>query len=85
MTTIETVEMFKQQHKQWLHLEITKALNAALDKHITLVEDKLCGSSMDKDVPDEHIRRLVVQLATIKTTKKLINETETFVAKCNCN
>jgi len=79
----EAEAIFAQQHKQWLTEPLTKALLAALDKHESSIADLIASSAMDKDKPDDHIRRLATQLATIKQVKKLTYDTPTFVAKCS--
>jgi hypothetical protein len=85
MTKQETHAILAQEHKQWLHLTITKGLTTALDKHENFIADKIAMFAMDKDTTPEHVRLLAAQLATVKTIKKLIYDTETYIAKCSVN
>lgn len=77
----ENEKIMLLHHQEWLQQPMTKTLLRIIDKHESSVADKLAGSAMDKDVQDDHIRRLATQLATTKTIRKLIYDSETFVAK----
>jgi predicted component of viral defense system (DUF524 family) len=81
MNTKETTDIFKQLHKQWLHNDITKSLLAILDRHESSIVGRIATSSMDLEKSDEYVRLLAAQLSTTQNIKKLIHETETFVAK----
>lgn len=83
MTAKENAQILAQQHKQWLHEPITKGLVAALDKHHIFVADKIASTAMNSDVPTEQVRLLAAQLATVKTIRNLIYDTETYIAKCS--
>jgi hypothetical protein len=67
-------------HTNWLNDPTTKASEQVLDAQIKRVEEYLSSKSMDKDVSDATIRHYAVQLKTLKTIKKLLYDTTTFVA-----
>jgi len=82
MSAKETT-IFASQHRMWLADPMTKALLAALNRHDDFIANALANKAMDKDVTPEFIRLLSAQLATTKSIKKLIYDTETFTAKCS--
>lgn len=83
MTQQENQAIFSQQHRQWLHDPTTKAFAAALLSQEQSIVGKLTAAAMDSDKDSEHVRRLGVQLLTIRTIEKLLNETDSFVSKCS--
>ena len=69
------------QHAEWLQHPVTCLVKQIVDKQENRLIDLIASASSDESVTDAHIRRLAVQLKTIKTTKKIIHETPTFIPK----
>ena len=70
------------QHNEWLNHPITRLVfSQVLDKQIESVTDKIAEGSMTTDLSDATIRHYAVQLKTLKTVRKVMYDTETFIAR----
>lgn len=67
-------------HSNWLNDSTTKESLRVLNAHIEKVEELISFRSMDSDVTDATIRHYAVQLKTLKTVRKLLYDTQTFIA-----
>lgn len=87
MTTEElkqqNIQIFKSLHAEWLNQPMTTALNGVIKRHESTLASKISLAAMDKDVTSEYVRLLGAQLSIVQTIKNLINDANTFTAKCS--
>ena len=76
------MSILHSSHAEWLNHPVTRLLfSKILDKQIETVSDKIADSSMSTDVSDQTVRHFAVQLKTLKTVRKVMYDTETFIAR----
>lgn len=68
-------------HHNWLNDNTTKHTLRVLEDRINRVTDFIAKKSKDKDVSDAMIRWYTVELETLKSVKKEIYDTTTFVTR----
>ena len=69
-------------HQAWLQHPVTRQLNKILENHEHNIVSSLAERSTQfGGISDQEFRILGVQLKTIQTIKKLINDTPTFASK----
>ena len=69
-------------HAEWLNHPVTRLVfSRILDKQIENISDKIADNSMSTDVSDQTVRHFAVQLKTLKTIRKVMYDTETFIAR----
>jgi GH35 family endo-1,4-beta-xylanase len=76
------MSVLHSNHVEWLNHPMTRLVfSKILDKQIETVSDKIADSSMSTDVSNETVRHFAVQLKTLKTIRKVMYDTETFIAR----
>lgn len=91
MANKETNEELKQQlraelitlHAHFRDSQMARELEKILKKQEELILGEQISQCVRFDVPDATFRKFAVQLQTIKTVRKLIYDTETFVARAS--
>jgi hypothetical protein len=77
-----TQPVLASSHAEWLSHPITRMMfQQILDKQIESLTDKISDNSISTDLSDATIRHYAVQLKTLKTIKKVLYDTETFIAR----
>jgi hypothetical protein len=76
------MSVLHSNHVEWLNHPMTRLVfSKILDKQIELVSDKIADSSMSTDMSNETVRHFAVQLKTLKTIRKVMYDTDTFIAR----
>ena len=77
----EQIDILQVNHAQWLNDPITKTLLHILTKHEERIITSIAAAAMNQTLSDTYVRQLSVQLNTVKTIKKTIYDTPTFIEK----
>ena len=77
----ERIKELTAFHHQWLQDPMSKQVLQTLNNHGDAIQRSMVVNASNGAISDAQTRYFAVQLQTIETIKKLIYDTETFIAR----
>lgn len=78
-------DLLLSNHVTWLHNPVTVETKKIIDERIDKIVNAIADASLNKDLPDTFVRHYAAQLRILKTIKKDLYDSESFIARTQSN